>query len=223
MASHTAAQGENVDCEQSEESHISTCDKMPGGSIVFTASYPGVQRRASKWYQKAMKAGDLNAMVEDLNEALWSSLGSTERFAYGEVSFFETDFVLDEVAQLLRLLRKGGDIQDRALAEVDSMRPFLERGLGRTSRARSVVDLGILSSVQVARDLGVDKKEASKIRRDLLFAGLKALDERTIKSDVPRVNAIAERFERRFPAEKLHNLYRSGLGSVDRRPRRDER
>src|SRR5262249_21643496 len=152
------------------------------------------QGRAAKWYEKSLKAGDANAIVEDLNEALWSSLGSSERFAYGEVSFFETDFMLDEVALFLRLLKKGGDIRDRKLEDVESMRPFLERGLGRTSGSRSVVDLGMLSTTQIARDCNVSRKEAARIRRDVLFAGLKSLDEMTIKPDAPRVNPIAERF-----------------------------
>jgi hypothetical protein len=161
-----------------------------------------------------MKAGDLNAMIDDLNEALWSSLASTERSAYGEVSFFETDFMLDELAQFLRLLKAGGDIQDRPLTAVDSMRPFLEQGLGRTSGARSIVDVGMLSTTQIIRDLNITKKEASKIRRDLLFAALTALDAKTIKSDVARVNPIVERFHTRFPRDRLHALARSGRGVV---------
>ena len=191
-------QGTNVDCEKSEKSHISTCDKTPGGSILFTDKYLGVATRDAKWSEKSMKAGNLNAMVEDLNKGLWSSLGSTERFAYGEVSFLETDFMLDEIAQFLRLLKKGGDIEDRPLANVDSMRSFIDRGLGRGG-ARTVVDLGMLSTNQVAHDFEVSIKEAGKIRRDLLFAALNALDEKTIKPNVPRVNPISERFANKFP------------------------
>jgi hypothetical protein len=153
-------------------------------------------------------------MVDDLNEALWSSLGSAERSAYGEVSFFETGFMLDELAQFLRLLKAGGDIQDRPLAAVDSMRPFLKQGLGRTSGVKSVVGLGLLSTTQVARDLGVSPNEADKIRHDLLFAALKALDATTIKPDVARVNPIVERFHTRFPPDRLRALDRSGRGTV---------
>ena len=97
---------------------------------------------------------ELNRTTEYINDALWASLNSVDRQPYGTRSFLETDFILDEMAQFIRLLQKTG-LPDRPLEEVATLRPLLEQGLGDQSGCASVFDVGTLSTAVLARDLRV--------------------------------------------------------------------
>jgi len=217
-------QGEGgIECEHSSADNISTCD---GVSVVHSRPYTkGGTAMGSALIYGFSQPGDSsgqNAILDDINQTLWRSLGSTRRFAYGEVSFLETDFVLDELAQFLRLL-KGAEIQDVALTKVDSMRPFLERGLGRTSGIKSILGVGTLSTRQIARDLNLAEQEARKVRRDLLMASLKALDPKTINSKARPANMIQERFIARYPQTRLRALERSARPKLQPRVQANKR
>lgn len=215
----------NIDCETSAEEHISTCDsrKSPvgttspqdaervssaGGAIVYSKEYQGRSRMSRKSIEGTKKGVDLNAMVHDINQALWSSVGSSERFPYGTVSFLETDFVLDELSQLMRLLKNAG-IRDRALSDVEGILPFIQRGLGEESKVRNVLDLATLSTTAVARDLNITKAEARQVRRDLLLKGLTSLDAASIRRGFVPENPILERFRTEFPEARLRELEQS--------------
>ena len=196
-------EGEEGGCEQSDEAHISSCD--PELSVVWEIPYWGIPNTNSKTLRDTKNAVNLNMMIQDINESLWSSLGSTNRLPYGMVSFLETDFILDEMAQLIRLLGKGG-IQDRPLAEIDTLRRLVEKGLGRISKIQSVLGLGTLSTNMITRDLDITKPEAQKIRRELLVNALRELDAKTINPEITPENYIQEKFAFEFPKEKLRDL-----------------
>ena len=195
----------SIDLERSDKTHISTYPEP--SSIVYWKRYLGPLFN-SKLPTRITEGASLNTLVQDLNETLWSSIRAADRKPYGEISFFETDFILEELSQLIRLLMKGG-IQDQALSETDSLRPFVERGLGQTSGAQQISDLGTLPTDMIARDLNVTTAQARKIRREILVSALSELDEKTIDPEAPRENPILERFTMEFPKDKLRKLDRS--------------
>lgn len=227
----------DVDCEQSAEEHISTCESQTGtaklqasgqgnpgveinadasekalantdpwsAAVVYSKEYRGRSELRRKSLGGASHALYLNDMVHSVNQMLWSSLGSTERSAYGAMSFLETDFMLEELTQFMRLLKKAG-MRDMALADAESIQPLIQRGLGGDSKVRNILDLATLSTSMVARDLKITPSEARKVRRDLLLGALKSLDANSISKDAARENSILERFNAEFPSEKLRKL-----------------
>jgi hypothetical protein len=162
----------------------------------------------------------MNSFSESINTALSSSLASSSRIPYGVLSFLETEFALDELAQLVRLLTKAG-VSDRPLAEIDALRPMIERGVGRTSGARTVKDLGSLRTSELAEDLQVSEIEARKERSRLLLESLKSLDPSTMRRDAVLPNRIRERFQHRFPSERLAALEKSARVGAVKRPDAD--
>ena len=160
-----------TDCEVSAPENISKIGDS--GKIVFTQPYKGIEfphpsifrlskptAAVSAEYQSlAGRFGSLaqNAFVQSVNEALWSSLRSPDRHPYAEgVSLLETEFVLDGLAQVVRLLGRAG-IADRRLVQVEKFQPLVERGLGTASGATTVMDLGSISTTDVARDFSVSE------------------------------------------------------------------
>jgi hypothetical protein len=192
-----------VDCEKSTEDNISTCD-TPQRSAVFQKRYSGRSSSNGK-AGGGKKALDHNTLVSDVNEVLWSSLASSARVPYGQMSFLDLDFVLDGLAQLVRVLSRAHP-QERLLTEVPGLRSFVESGLGRKSDARTLLDLGGLSTSDVANDLEIDEREAQGVRREILVRALEGLDSREIPRDVARENLIRERFRSRFPSADLKRL-----------------
>lgn len=205
-------EADSINCEHSTEDNISTCDNGP--SVVYWEGYEGRAELLKKSIEKATKGLDLNTMVQDINNTLWSSIGSTSRLGYGEISFMETDFMLDELAQVVRLL-KGAGIRDQPLEEVESMRPLLSQGLGQYSEVRTVLDVAALSTKALARDLNTNEMQARKIHAELLVESLRALDPQTLEYGVVLENPIQERFNHEFPEEKLRELE----GSAGVRPK----
>jgi len=193
---------EEAQCEYSSEEHVSTCDS-PGRDVVYWKRNPELNIREPD--VQGLKSADMNGLIQELNQVLWSSLASPERHPYGEISFLETDFVLDDLAQVVRLLQPSG-IQDRPVDEIDELRGLVERGLGSNSGVRTVLDLGRLSTASLARDLGVRVSEARRIRRNLLVTGLRSLDAGTARPDALRVNPIQERFQTRFPPRVMREI-----------------
>jgi hypothetical protein len=216
-------EAENIDCEHSTADNVSTCDSRP--STVYWERYPGSVELAKASIEGRASGLPLNTMVQEINNALWSSIGSTSRFGYGEVSFMETDFMLDELTQLVRIL-KGAGIRDQPLEEVESIQPLLNRGLGRYSEVRTVLDVAALTTEALARDLNTDEVQARKVHAELLMESLKALDPHTLEPGVVLENLILERFNHEFPEEKLHQLERSAgvrrKDAIDRKPGRQK-
>lgn len=192
---------DKVDCEGSQEHHVSTCDDAP--SITFEVPFLGVPFSKKRVILDKVDAADLNLIVQQVNEALWSSVGSTRRVEYGAISYLETDFMLDELSHFLRLRVKGSD--ERLLSEIESLAPWIERGLGTTSGARTIQDLSQLTNQSIARDLGVLETDARKSRREILTTVLSNLPDDQSESH-ERVNPIEDRLAWRFPAETLSAL-----------------
>lgn len=204
-----------ADCERSDAKHISKYKEDP--SIVFEIKSSDLPH-ATISSRNSNMAFTQNAMTQKINAALWSSLGSPRRFPYGAVSFLETDFILNEMSQLIRMLGKAG-IQDRPLEDIEDLRPLFENGLGQSKRARSIIDLGTLSNSMLARDLNVTELEARKIRRKLLVASLKSLDVGTIRGTINPENPILETFNREFPPDRVRDFERSARIYVGERDR----
>lgn len=210
-----------VDIEVSDKIHVSVTDHA---SIVFESKYsatpPVTTHSARNVFSDVGQSLLANTIVEDVNQRLWSSLGSPDRFPYGEIRFLETEFVMGELAQMVRLLAKAG-IQDVPLRKIPDIKDLVEKGLGRTSGVKSVADLGTLSTAMVGKDLGLDVAESRKVRAKLLLTGLKALDPKTLPGKIKPVNRIQERLEFEFSGEALTRLEDSAR--VGREPGPDTR
>lgn len=209
-----------VDVEESVPENISSFRDAIDSSIVFEGRLRDISdssARSSFASQPEIRARELNAAVGSLNRSLWDSLGSTERFAYGEVPFTESELMLDELAQFVRLLKKGG-IQDKPIADIPNLSYQAGRGLGSISRCQNATDIGFLSTETVARELRVGLKEAKKARREMLLAVLDALDERTLDPETRPVDVGRERLEARYPGDRLRKLEESA-GVVTNRTR----
>lgn len=209
--------GAGMECEESRAEHISSCDYLP--FVTFEKPYTGAV--AGNTWIKNGRGLQLNAVIEDLNKALWKSLAAHDRKPYGRVSFLETDFVLDELSQLLRLLGQG-KITDVDLSAVPKLSGVA--GGGRMGEIRTVLDLGMIRTNELAARLGVTADEARATRKELLVEGLRALDERTLQPGVQVTNPLRERLEIDQTPEQIKELTerredllprnRSGLNTV---------
>ena len=200
------AAGGQVDCERSDLGHVSKYVDPP--SITFEKKHLGIAHAADRERTGRKPALDLNRTVESFNGLLWSSLNSTQRQPYGARSFMETEFVLDELAQLVRLLRRA-DVADRPLREMAGAAQLLERGLGRTSGCRTAMDLGTLTTRAVARDLDVGEGEARRVRRRLLLEALRTLGAPATARQTGGPNPVEEKFAFQHPPETLRELEES--------------
>jgi hypothetical protein len=209
-----AKEDDTADCEQSQVQNLSKYKE--GASIVHESRYDGIPTVVSN-SQTGAAALPLNYIVRNMNDTLASSLGSFERYPYGTVSFLQTELMLDQLAQLVRLLGKAG-IHDRALTEVESLQEEIEKGLGRSSGVRTLLDLGRLSTAQVAKDLGIGRVDAKAARHRILLAALQALDPATLPAKINIENPILERQSAAMSAEQRLALERSGHPSVKKNP-----
>lgn len=181
----------SVDIEKSDEDHISTCGV--GTSVVVTEPFTLNQAFTP---ERPMSSATLasNTLVQQLNECLISSIGSAKRLRYGEASFLETEFVLEEMSQMVRLMGKAG-LQDHSLNEIEGFKEFIKQGLGKVSKAKTIIDLGGLSTEMIALDLNVSTQKARAVRRDLLIGALRVLDVKTISKEFKPVNPILDRID----------------------------
>jgi hypothetical protein len=206
--------GAPVDTEKSDDKYVSTYEKY---SVVFESRYSAAPVTSANSSRSAFSGVDtslrLNAIADDVNQRLWSSLASVNRFPYGKLSFQETEFVMGKMAQLLRLLGTAG-IEDKQLEDVEVLKELADKGLGKTIGAKAVLDLGRLSTAMVRQELGLNDREARKVRASALVAGLKALDPKTLDPkklppQVKPVNRILEALHFEFPKDTLTRLERS--------------
>ncbi|MEW6516704.1 MAG: hypothetical protein AB1439_07375 [candidate division FCPU426 bacterium] len=192
----TAGDGSGVDQEQSGSGNVSDVENEE--SVVFTQSLPETG---------ALYGRRADVFFRAVNEKAVASLGSPRRHAYGQVSFFDSPLVADRLAQLLGQLAAAG-IQDQSLAGFERFRPYMEKGLGKKRALLRVTDLARLTCEDIREELGVSRTEATKIRGQLLRAAVTALNPRTLKTPLTR-NAVQDRFNRRYPPEKMRKLIAS--------------
>ncbi|MGY1937969.1 hypothetical protein ACW9HS_18110 [Nocardia gipuzkoensis] len=188
------------DCEVSRLEHVSECTRFP--SVTYwKPTDVAIAGPRLRWSY----ASSVNSFAQQVSDSLTHSIGNKDRHPYGEVDFLSTEFVLDDLAQVVRQLRTAG-IGDRKLADIEEIQDAVKGGLGRTSGARTVTDLGKVSTRAIARDLGVSVAQARKVRRTALVAGLGKLDFGTVKTEPEQVNSVKERFEFQYPPERLRRL-----------------
>jgi hypothetical protein len=211
-----------VSCEESVEDHVSSCDDPRRKAVVVQKRYLGRAGMPGKSPKNATRALHLNEMMRDMKEMMTSSVGSTTRRAYGETSFLETEFALEELAQLVRLLGKAG-VSSARLVDTPRLQPFVSRGLGRGAKARTVTDLGDMTTTDVGRELAVPAAEAAQARREILVAALHSLDPKSARADAVPENPIRERFRVAYPPDRLKQLEDSARGKRTRSPAKPTR
>lgn len=199
---HSEEDDVEIDCEESTEDHISSCRGLP--SVVFYRDLAiAAELVGLKW-----TAIGQNTLIQTMNEALFSSLSHIDRHEYDQVGLFRTDFILDELSQVVRLAGRAG-VTDRPLADVglaalaDSELPV-----------QNVTDLGTVGTTEYAEYLGISEDDARSVRLESLVTGLDALDPGTIPRDAERINPVRESFERAFPTELRSALIESATVHV---------
>ncbi len=206
MVPETHEEGTAVDKEKSTADNIST--QKTGASIVYTAPYFGMANALSGSSASALNGKKYNTMVQGLNQAFLKSMGSPDRVPLGKLGFFETEFVMERMALLLSQLAEDG-MEGKPLQDIASIRPLVEKGLGKRSGIKQALDLHRLSTSDIAQDLQVSRIEAMKIRSRLLRETIKALDFKSFKPKKPLKNPIQAMFDRKYPQEKLSRLVKS--------------
>jgi hypothetical protein len=200
---------ETLRVEVSAPENASTFDDPRGASIVYegflaphAAAGIGTGRDGS-----GGRADDANLVLSDLNRALFNSIGSPMRYAYGEVGPVESEVVLDEMARFVRVLQQSG-VKDPAIAEVPALYRHQE-ALARLNDCITATGLGKTTTAEIARCFDVKPVEAKRLRHELLTAVLEALDPDSLDPSAPRVNPVRERLEARYPHGRLNELERS--------------
>ena len=214
----SGASARNVDIEASSESHLST-KYSATTSVVYWKNYLGRSTVKEKSIESMNQGVDANLMIKDLNDALHHSLGSTERIPYGEISFLQTDFMLDELARLLALQKEAG-AEDEELSKIPELHSFIEKGIGRSSKIQNIFDVTKLTSEIIARDVQIPINEARKLRLDLLISSLKTVSERSSGTSLKPLNPIQERLRIDYGEEKLSKLVESATGGTSIREHR---
>jgi hypothetical protein len=202
-----AKDGGSSDCESSQPANISIYPE--GASIVHESSHEGLSATLTLSKSDGTASLPLNSLTQRIRDMHHSSLGDPARYPYATVTFFQTEFVLDQMAQLIRLLGKSG-IKDMPLGDVEGLQAFVGQGLGKTSNVKTLVDLGTLTTTQVRKDLNLPVAQAKAARRTILILALKNLDPSTLPDNYALVNPIQERLYAAFSPDRLEELLNSG-------------
>ena len=176
--------------EGSDPTNVSTIDY--GESVVMDVPFVLGETNVSP-ASPSLGAGTLasNSLTYQLNNALISSIGSPSRLIEGQRSFLETEFMLDEMASLLRTFGEVGiHGTDEELNRVEGIIPFLEKGLGRLTRITKVKDLGKIHTSQIAIEFNIRDQRAREVRRDLLVQALGSLEAPIEEDAIKPINPI---------------------------------
>ncbi|WP_129647652.1 hypothetical protein [Peristeroidobacter agariperforans] len=193
-------------CEDSSPASISTCDIAPG-SIVFSDLLGG----GGYTLAGAKTAQFSNGLTADLNRALSSSLLSPERKAYGRGSFFETEFMLEELSELVRRTA-------RLDTDISNLKAFREgpRELLRKFKGAAVLrEFAGMTTATMMSTLSMDAASARRLKCDVLLEVLEQSDAR-LPHTVDREEATRGVEDR---ATREARLIASGRG--DARPQRE--
>lgn len=202
-----ASAPDDVSVESSSGDHLSTCDEPP--SIVFEKDLsPSNVVQGPELASSDSYASTVNDMSNSIGNELLASLGSSERVSYGSRSFLQSEFIMDELSQVVRLLADAG-VNDVSAADVDAFKPLLGRGLGVASGVHGVLGLGQMSTRAVARDLGVSSREATAVRLDMLRHALQALDLDRGHVDARRRDTILNKLDAVNAARQMEAERRS--------------
>jgi hypothetical protein len=206
--------------EVSAPDNASHFDDPRGASIVYEGRLAPHEDGSTRRGTGGRRPGeDANQAILDLNQALFDSIGSPARLAYGQVGPVESEAVLDEVARLVRVLGKSG-VTDPPIADVPALYKRRD-GLDRLGRCKTATDLGQCSTSDIARSFSVSAAEAKRIRLELLTSVLETLDPDSVRPDAVRVNPVRERLDTRYPGGRLKELERSaGVVARSERERR---
>ncbi|MEM9026407.1 MAG: hypothetical protein AAGB06_05680 [Verrucomicrobiota bacterium] len=215
LATNATDAGSDVEFSSSE--NISAFNEDLATSIVFEGRVKGLSDSSAKTGRGSSplsNAGELNDAISKLNATLWDSIGSNDRNPYGEVPFMESEIMLDELSQFLRILKKSG-IKDKPINKIKGIDYDAQQDLQIKCNCKQATDVGFLTTDNVARDLAVSAKEARKRRKDALLAVLDELDEKTLQTDIKRIDPVRERLEARYPDDQLRKLEQSA-GVIDK-------
>jgi hypothetical protein len=194
-------------CEESTDDHVSGCSTWP--SVVYTRDLVATfERMGRETYALAQ-----NAVVKGINETLFASLAHMDRQPYDRMRFIDTDFVLDELAQVVRLARHAG-VRDQDARETP-LKALVDRGLA----IDRLTDIGELDTEAIAGSLGTTDAEAREVRREALVGALHSLEPGTVPREHDRLNPVRERYARQFPADLRESLAASArihVGPPDR-------
>ena len=156
-----------------------------------------------------MTSIDANAVVSSINDALLSSLTSVDRAPYGEMSFFETEFALDEVSLLVKNLKKIG-ITDQTIEQIPGLYEVCNKYPQLGSKIRTVFELSEQTTESLAIDFGLDKLQARKVKSKVLIAYLKNIDKKMLYNKERKPpNPIIERFKTKYPDKRLRKIIES--------------
>ena len=207
--------GGTLTTETSVPENSSHFDDPRGASIVYEGRLAQHVDGSTRRGGVDQPAGqDANPCRPRSNQALFDSLGSPARLAYGQVGPVESEAVLDELARFVRILGKSG-VTDRPIDDVPALYKRRE-GLARLRRCRTAIDVGRCTTEEIAHGFGVSTAEAKRIR--LGGADRRPREPRSrfdSSRDIARVNPVRDRLDARYPGGRLKELERSA-GVVER-------
>ncbi|MHC1764552.1 MAG: hypothetical protein AB9869_09620 [Verrucomicrobiia bacterium] len=167
-------------CEESSSANISGCDRSPG-SIV----YEGLSQLAPIHYRTAQSQAQYqNALTASLNQELAASLLSSNRSAYGKMSFFSTEVMLEELTELARTSREALPI-DRPVADFRAIRALESRESSRAFPEMKFLDFIQLPTESLVRKLDIAADEARRIRLEVLLEALGSVNRERLQEADP--------------------------------------
>lgn len=152
------------DCEVSSPANLSSCDVAPG-SVVYSGPFS-----PSPWADEARFRGlSFNSMTTALNEAFAASLTAPERYPYGEGSFFATEFMLDELADLVHAQSEHLDL-GRSADSFEAVRSLISSfAPGAPLERLTARHMCSAYSRDLARVLGLTVPQAAEVRCAVLL------------------------------------------------------
>jgi hypothetical protein len=161
------------DCEESSPASLSHCDPLPG-AIVYSGTL-GVAWSAPEGAQL------YNAVNQSLNDALSSSLLSSDRLQYGQGELLSTDFMLEELTDLVR---EAGDALPRmSIGEFSAVRALDGRGLGEVPVDTPLREFARMSTNALSRRTALDAGAVRRLKKDVLLEALARVDARRLPED----------------------------------------
>lgn len=203
--------GANV--EASTPGNISSTDPKP--YVVYAKRDVSI----NDWKHRCsgdMRSGRPQNMLHNaIATEMRKSIHAPQRFARGQLRFHQTEFVLDDLANLLSHLREAG-VEDKHLDALENLPPGVAERLRARRGIETVMGLADLSTDAVAEEMNLGPAEAMKLRGELLRGAIASLGSTRPSTRPSTRNPIQDRFDRRYPKERLAKLMRSGrVGPVE--------
>lgn len=163
------------DCEVSGPANLSHCDRQ-GGSVIFDGPHFSGDIGGAFVAGTAQKAQYYNSIVSSVNYSLAKSLTSPRRQPYGLGSFFATELMLDELADLVGGHREHIDA-DRRLSAFAAIReqPWLTDENMAAIERTGFLQATSMPSRELARKLRISESQAAQLRLDVLVEAVRDL------------------------------------------------